>query len=315
MKRIICVLLIIVIICGIVNLSVCEEQGIDLSAYTLDELKILQSQISAEIGERLKQEQVSKEVLTSPMSSKLNSIEGHTLRELFPCENLAEYLREKLAMISIDQKLKEGKLDSITRLLSYDLPKGEYDSLEGIQYLKNLVTIDLQDWSGRDFSKINHLPEGFYDLTELEWLNLSTTSIHDIDWDRVFRFPKLHRLFIFGEDIVEIPDSIGLAHNLKYLFIRHTSITDLPDSISALNNLVGLSIGWCYNMAVFPDVILKLYKLKSLTFFNVPISFIPDDISSMSNLKSLELSYTNITILPESLYKLDLEKFEFIERK
>jgi len=84
------------------------------------------------------------------------------------------------------------------------------------------------------------------------------------------------KLIIKGEEITEIPVTIGSLINLKELKILETNISKLPDTLASLQKLQSLSVLYNKQIIVFPEVITKLKKLVELQMAG--IGFIPQEL-------------------------------------
>jgi Leucine-rich repeat (LRR) protein len=107
--------------------------------------------------------------------------------------------------------------------------------------------------------------------------------------EKLMNLKEIRFDYYSSEIIYEVPESLGLLYNLRYLNLDNFNlkVKSLPESIGNLINLEGLRI-------------IKLIELTSL----------PESIGNLKNLKLLEISGNyNLRILPESLGELNrLEK-------
>ena len=128
---------------------------------------------------------------------------------------------------------------------------------------------------------------------------------------------RVYTLEITGENIDELPQSIGTLTNLRRLkitglvekkadgslFLRANKFTNLPSSFGNLINLESLDLS-NGNLQELPDSFWDLQKLKKLDFGGNDFSEISTRISDLSNLENLSFRSNRLTNLPESIQKL-----------
>ena len=193
------------------------------------------------------------------------------IRELFPDEVIACYVRDRLNKFSIEQTVTQAELDTITILG----PKRDYGSvydLTGVSHLRHLKVITFytnNGWCARYYG--TELPDELYTLTELEQLSIAATSSINLE---------------------SISDKIGNLTKLKYLHLEHTKITSLPDTLCQLTQLESLIVNDT-NLESLPENIGNLKNLKRLNISNTKITSLPDSIWNLS-LDSLDMSGTGI---------------------
>lgn len=288
--------------------GIAEGSPIDLSQLSLDELRQLQIDVASEIGNRLTVSQKEASFSEKPASTNYDSPTGHTIRELFPCADLANLVLKESGMISLDQPIPEGKLNAIWTLNWSNMDSSMViDSFEGIQYLYGLG--NFQPYEYADYSKLTYLPDGFYDLKNVWRFDLSCAPNVPIDWERIFKMESIRELYVAGKDVVSVSPSISRLTSLRSLTITNTSIFDLPDSIGDLTTLTYLSLKNNPYLSVIPACVFKLTNLETLNLSKTLVSEIPDDIANLIKLDTLNISYTKIKALPESMYKLNLSTF------
>ncbi|GFQ06158.1 putative disease resistance protein rga3 [Phtheirospermum japonicum] len=102
---------------------------------------------------------------------------------------------------------------------------------------------------------------------------------------RFLDFKSLHTLTLLGEDIDELPDSIGELKHLRYLDISGTSITFLPtDSIGELYHLQTLRAE-VSNLEKLPDSLSCLISLRHLYISDD--TALPPGIGKLTSLQTL----------------------------
>lgn len=281
--------------------AIAENSLTDFADMSLDELLALQ----AEIGEAIAQKRAET------FASETVDATGKTLRDIFPCIDLAKTVRDNIGLASIDQPIPEGKLEQMTSLnyASYADPKSvNIDSVEGIQYLTGLGSVQFDRWMYPSYSKITALPEGFYSLPKVWQLVLSSTSITEID-PRIGNMTTLVKLYLDNMQISSLPEELGNLYRLETLSLSGSTITGLPDSFSNLQSLQTLDLSDTM-ISEFPMCILSLPNLKELNLSGTIISELPPEIALMSGLRELDISNTRISSLPKEMYSMNLTSFK-----
>ncbi|KAH7660082.1 P-loop containing nucleoside triphosphate hydrolase protein [Dioscorea alata] len=98
----------------------------------------------------------------------------------------------------------------------------------------------------------------------------------------------LRLLFLNGDKIENIPDSIGDLVHLRLLDLEHTSICKMPDSLGNLVNLQFLLLDGCESLHILPKSITKLYNLRWLRVNDTPLNYVPKGIGKLEHLHHVE---------------------------
>lgn len=244
-------------------------------------------------------------------SNAESSVEGVTLRQLFPCQDLAKAIRDNVGLASIDQPIPEGKLDSfksITYAIYPDAKTAYVDDITGIGHLKNLQIVNLLYGMFPRYEAVSYLPDDFFTLTNVYQLCLSSTSIREID-PRLGDMTSLTYLDLSQLEIFAIPPELGNLNALKTLKLNNTKISELPKGIGDIASIEVLDLsGTAIN--VFPECILNMHNLRELYIADTRISELPEGIGSMTNLRVFDISRTQISSLPASTFSLNLDEFK-----
>ncbi|XP_059658698.1 disease resistance protein RUN1-like isoform X2 [Cornus florida] len=177
-------------------------------------------------------------------------------------------------------------------------------------------------------SKLAEIDPSIGNLDNLRELNISQTKIKKLP-DAIWILEKLEVIDAsYCLDLkCNIPSCIGRSSSFRHLRFRYTKIQSLPTSICDLLYLQTLDLDYCEKLEVVPDLpsSLKILKVKShasqdrdlrVTPNNVAnlvnlqnlefdglredVEF-PRDIEKLSKLQALELSNSNIRILPKGI--------------
>lgn len=136
--------------------------------------------------------------------------------------------------------------EEIRRIFQFRIDNGSYKWLrlsamklkqipEGILKVKGVEKIDLSR------NPITHIPESFFNLTDLKELVLEKTKIQDLP-DDIGRLKNLEYLNLNASKLKTVSPKIGQLTKLRDLRFVETSLEDLPDEISNLTNLEYLII-------------------------------------------------------------------------
>jgi internalin A len=234
---------------------------------------------------------------------------------VFTDENLATEIKRSLGKTQAKTLTRKDVLE-ITEL---SLKEKGIESLEGIEYLENLKSLNLSNNNISDIAAIG-------ELSKLEYLNLDFNKVNDISI--LANNTNVKELYISGNQISNIQSlkylkkliTLGISIN-KISDI--TPLADLPairtlalsdnqiEDLKPLGNLTGLEKLYLrHNMIKEIDALSSLQGLQTLAVLGNPIKDI-SPLKSLTNLRFLELRDTkveNIDVLDrlENLRQLDL---------
>ena len=278
---------------------------IGFAEYNLSEMS---DEELAQLRNAVIEEIVSRE---SPASEPSIPAEGTTLRDLFPCIDLAKAVRNELGLTSIDQPIPEGKLSqsiNINYSIYSDAKAVNIDSMEGIQYLEGLGSFQMDYSMYPRYEQVTSLPEGFYDLKKVWQVSLGSSGITEID-SRLFDMTSIVRLYLNHMNITSVPENIGNLYQAKVICFAGSPISSLPESLKYLTALEELDLSDTM-LTEFPAFICDLPNLVELDISGTAISSLPEEIGKMASLKKLNISNTKISQLPASIFQLNLTDFK-----
>ncbi len=213
-------LLITIVACLICTVATAE---IDISGLTLEELLELRSEISSRIVE-LYQEQ-EPEIPEDALG---------TIAELFPDEPFAMAVRDALGKLSISQPVTQDDLDEVTKItVGSSNSFGEIKSIVGIGHLRNLESLSLVNGAAKGLSI---LPDEFYSLASLRYVNLHRNSIKEIS-PLIGNLTSLKTFAISGSEITGLPDELVNCVSLEELDISYSKITTVPAVLFSMPNV------------------------------------------------------------------------------
>ena len=153
---------------------------------------------------------------------------------------LDSYVRELLGKSASDTIMS----DELWELEELTLPEGVQD-ISDLTRFAGLKTLTIQNATGLDLSV---LPQ----LTTLQTLDLSGTTLPTSTLDAIGTLPELKKLVLQGCAVTAINPLVGLS-NLEYLDLTNNSVSDLM-AITALEHL--------------KDLYLTNNPVKSITYLN-----------------------------------------------
>ncbi|XP_035845642.1 disease resistance protein RPV1 isoform X2 [Helianthus annuus] len=216
------------------------------------------------------------------------------LPKTFQANNLVEL---HMSDSRIEQLWVGGKV--LKKLKSITLSHSNLKTLD-LGLTPNLVRLDLRHCD--DLVEL-HVPVGC--LKRLTYLNLwdckrlkSVLFIKDLE--------SLEFLNVSGLHLKEFQNII-LCHsnsNLQQLDFSGNDVENLPSSIGNLHKLVYLSFSWCEKLKSLPGSICSLQHLRVLKLRFCGIEELPEDIGQLECLEELDLRRSKIKHLPDSICKL-----------
>lgn len=243
----------------------------------------------------------------------------------------------------IDSLPKEiGELGNLRKL---NLKNNNLSTIPNeIGELGNLRILNLKN------NNLSTIPESINKLTKIERINLDGNEIisypdvclgldYDLDVNQVrallnlekeinIKIPCREKLsdfdvrFLKNEkkiiclclnncDLIELPSSIRLLKNLKYLFLSHNKFSNLPEFIGDLEKLEYLDLHE-NKLISLPSQIKKLNSLKEISLYGNKLEEIPDPLYSLKTLKVLDLRNNNLQIISNKIKGLkNLDQIEF----
>ncbi|AGC77186.1 leucine rich repeat (LRR) protein [Nonlabens dokdonensis] len=133
------------------------------------------------------------------------------------------------------------------------------------------------------------------------------------EYDRLFDWLAKHQM-IYGyrNSHVDLTskEKIVVLKEIKELYLSGQNIQNIPDSLHLLENLISLEF-WVNNLGIIPPQIFKLLKLENLSINNNQIKLVPEEIGLLKNLRSLNLSNNELNSIPDHISQL--EKLEHLD--
>lgn len=130
----------------------------------------------------------------------------------------------------------------------------------------------------------------------------------------LIRLTHVNALDLSCNQIIKLPDNIGVLRSLTRLDLRSNKLRSLPDSIGRLSQLAYLDVSSnLLTSAGLPPSVGSLTSLKTLNLGLNKLDSLPPTFEALRGLEELKLFYNRFVVLPDflkapsSLTKVDLK--------
>ena len=124
----------------------------------------------------------------------------------------------------------------------------------------------------------------------------------------VIKQRRISQIWMVGQNIKELPKSIGALDTLKILNLNYNQLKTLPEEIGEPLFLEKLLVK-NNNITTLPETIGALTRLRHLNFTRNELDLLPCSITELKRLKLLNLNFNNLQNLPNKFGDLmSLEK-------
>ena len=145
---------------------------------------------------------------------------------------------------------------------------------------------------------LTELPASMLRLPKLHLLSVNRCPISRLP--EFGDMPALRSLFLSGNQLKDLPESIGQLTNLKTLDLANNQISKLPESIGKLSQLNELKVN-DNALRKLPDSIGQLTQLTSVDLCKNQLTSLPESIAELSKLQSLYLINNYFKVLPDCI--------------
>ncbi|KAM0048427.1 putative leucine-rich repeat domain superfamily [Helianthus debilis subsp. tardiflorus] len=191
---------------------------------------------------------------------------------------------------------------SSNSLLELNLSYSNYlkEIPSSIRNLHQLVSLKLTSCSC-----LRSLPGNICSLQHLRTLILSFSGIKELPED-LGQLECLEELVLDYTNIKYLPDSICMLKHLKTLDLSLCFYLEkLPEDVGHLESLEILDLNNCDSLRKIPNSICKLKCLKVFKLYGCKgVEKLPEELGNLNCLQSLDVTYTAITHLPQSIYSV-----------
>ncbi|KAI0784617.1 adenylate cyclase-like protein [Abortiporus biennis] len=162
-----------------------------------------------------------------------------------------------------------------------------------LDFIQSCTSLRVLKLSNMAMKKV---PQSVRHCQSLQWLDLSSNRIADLDEAGLDCIPGLRSLKVQNNRMEKLPWYFPKLRSLKELNISNNKFRKLPDVISKTTNLVDLDIS--FNLIQeLPDEIGKLQQLEKLVIVGNKVTRFPPNCSGLENLRTLDCRRNNITDL------------------
>ncbi|QJW90472.1 leucine-rich repeat domain-containing protein [Spirosoma taeanense] len=152
--------------------------------------------------------------------------------------------------------------------------------------------------------ELRTIPEVVYRFPNLEELDLSKNSLHELPARLTANIPTLKRLSLLYNAIPN--DSVFITRNnhLISLNLQGNRLTRIPSSVRRNRRLESLWMGNNALSEVDIQTLRRLRRLNDLNLYNAGLTRIPKTIGRLKQIRVLDLYYNKLTELPRQLGRM-----------
>lgn len=150
------------------------------------------------------------------------------------------------------------------------------------------------------------LDNELFELTDLNFLRISQTSLQLLDPKISQLSSKLTSLVLHQNGLTALPDTIGDLVNLKLLDVAENKLPSLNDAVCKLSGLLTLNISQ-NELETLPNV-SGLTNLHDLMLTGNKLRELPEGIGSLEHLATIQADHNQICALPEDLHEVKMLK-------
>lgn len=145
-------------------------------------------------------------------------------------------------------------------------------------------------------------------MRELDWSAKSLSNLSDAFADE---YPNLERLYLDGNRIQTMPNSIANLTELIELSISNNELTQMPDPIANIGNLEILDLSRNH-FSELPAGILKMKNLRTLDLRHNEIKDLPEEIKQLTKLQTVYIYGNPFTSETRARFRDWMPKTQFV---
>ncbi|XP_026430907.1 putative disease resistance protein RGA4 [Papaver somniferum] len=233
--------------------------------------------------------------LVHDLALSVNGVHDIKIVDSNDIESISEFRRLQLDLDAQTSKTFSKVLEKAKRVRS--IVSIRNDRLgEHLHYSENLRVVCLLRCYALD------IPSQLLKLKHLRYLDLTYCDFDEGHHVSIHQLYNLQTLVLRGcKNVETILKGIGSLKILRHLNIRHSDVEVLTDSIIKLTDLQTLDLYSCKHFVALP---VNIGSLKNLGGLNIEwcekLNVLPRDLGSLTRLRCLDLTGTDIKVLPES---------------
>ena len=242
--------------------------------------------------------------------------EGIAKEYYFLCKGRASFLPKWLKPyfngVSVQDLLDNNlcpEIDSFSNLRSLELPYKNLHSLNGLQKVPGIETVQKLDVSN---NKLTALPEAIGSLVALKQLRLERNCLACLP-EEIGYLTALQKLLVSNNKLTALPESICNLTALQQLRLETNCLACLPEEIGYLTALQKLWVPG-NTMTALPKTIGTLTVLQYLNVFGNKLTTLPVTVGYLTALQHLWLSNNELTVLPKTIGNLTALQTLYLEK-
>ena len=166
-----------------------------------------------------------------------------------------------------------------------------------LQFASNIHILEL----GCNY--ITYLPKEIGQLTQLKQLFLSTNKLILLP-DEIGDLVYLEELNLSSNELIELPSTLGKLRNLKKINLCKNNLETFPNELENLINLEYLDADQNKLTIIPSGLFRKMSKLHTLNLSFNQLTTIPESIRNLKSLNLLFLSFNKLTYIPPEIGEL-----------
>ncbi|KAI8500353.1 hypothetical protein Bbelb_219190 [Branchiostoma belcheri] len=192
------------------------------------------------------------------------------------------------------RKLPAPKVCSPTEILDWmERSSNTQKTLTMIGKLTNIKHLHLSK------CELPTLPPEIGTLTQLEWLDLSSSTLQTLPM-KIGKLTNIKHLHLSKCELRTLPPEIGTLTQLERLDLSSNALQTLPMEIGKLTSIKLLDLSKC-ELRTLPPEVWRLTQIDYLNLSSNALQVLPAEIGQLTSIKHLHLSKCQLSTLPPEL--------------